>query len=234
MSSESSDGNAHRGAERRASSEGATCGRGGKAFTLRSDDRAVTRRIDFESKKHSETPFQEGPPVSVIIDGKPSVYKFTEVQLQGVVLAVLGSGWRKRRDVIRSAARCLGYKRVTKSIRESLDWAIDDLIVENRIVGEGNWIRKAGGERANEARPPETEPARRPTVQDLDRHQLRAALLEVVGTDWIERDDAIRAAARSLGFQRCGKHIHKAFASAINGLLRQKRLESTGSMVRRT
>lgn len=72
------------------------------------------------------------------------------------------------------------------------------------------------------------------SIRDFDRDQLKEALLEVVGTDWTERDDAIRAAAYHLGFKRVGKNIRKAFASAITGLLRQHRLESAGSLVRRS
>jgi len=72
------------------------------------------------------------------------------------------------------------------------------------------------------------------SINDFDRDQLKDTLLEVVGTDWTERDDAIRAAARSLGFKRTGKRIQAAFKSAITGLLRQHRLESDGSEIRRT
>jgi len=71
------------------------------------------------------------------------------------------------------------------------------------------------------------------SIKDFDRDQLKGALLEVVGTDWIERDDAIRDAARHLGFARTGKRIKAAFKSAITGLLRQNRLESAGTQIRR-
>ena len=49
----------------------------------------------------------------------------------------------------------------------------------------------------------------------------------------IDVHDAIRDAAYHLGFARTGKRIAKAFASAINGLIRQKQLEYAGSMIRR-
>jgi len=71
------------------------------------------------------------------------------------------------------------------------------------------------------------------SINDFDRDQLKDTLLEVVGTDWTERDDAIRDAARHLGFRRTGKRIQDAFKSAITGLLRQKKLESAGSQIRR-
>ncbi len=77
---------------------------------------------------------------------------------------------------------------------------------------------------------PQTE---RASITDLSRDDLKEALLAVVDKTWTERDAAIRAAARHLGFKRTGKRIRKAFASAITGLLRQKKLESAGSQIRR-
>lgn len=70
------------------------------------------------------------------------------------------------------------------------------------------------------------------SVEDFSRNQLKAALLAVVGTEWIDRDNAIRLAARRLGFERCGSRVRQAFASAVNGLIRQGRLEYDGSLIR--
>jgi len=85
------------------------------------------------------------------------------------------------------------------------------------------------------ARPPARRAKAGPaSIRDFDRDALKAALLAVVGKDWIERDDAIRAAAQRLGFARLGKRIRAAFASAVNGLIRQGRLEYDGSLIRRT
>ena len=47
------------------------------------------------------------------------------------------------------------------------------------------------------------------------------------------RDDAIRAAARRLGFQRTGRQIKDAFKSAINGAIRRGLLEYDGQLIRR-
>jgi len=41
------------------------------------------------------------------------------------------------------------------------------------------------------------------------------------------------AATERLGFGRLGKRIRAAFASAVNGLIRQNRLEYNGSQIRR-
>ena len=82
--------------------------------------------------------------------------------------------------------------------------------------------------------PPAPRDASEPlSIADFDRDQLKAALLKVVGAEWIERDEAISLAARHLGFERCGKRIRQAFASAVNGLIRQKHLGHDGSLIRK-
>ena len=46
--------------------------------------------------------------------------------------------------------------------------------------------------------------------------------------------EAIRAAARHLGFKRTGSLIRDAFKSAINGAIRRGLLEYGGEMIRKT
>ena len=53
------------------------------------------------------------------------------------------------------------------------------------------------------------------------------------GWGWTERDDSIRMFARWLGYRRTGPWIDEAARSLINGLIRQDRLESDGSRIRR-
>jgi len=62
---------------------------------------------------------------------------------------------------------------------------------------------------------------------------LISALLKGMGRKWWTRDDAIRAAARRLGFHRTGTQIREAFKSAINGAIRRGLLEYDGNRVRR-
>ena len=78
------------------------------------------------------------------------------------------------------------------------------------------------------------QPAEGPrTINDYSRDELVTVLLKGMGKKWWTRDDAIRAAARRLGFRRTGSHINKAFKSAISGAIRRKLLEYEGTMVRR-
>ncbi len=54
-----------------------------------------------------------------------------------------------------------------------------------------------------------------------------------MGKKWWVRDDAIRAAARRLGFRRTGSQIRDAFKSTVTGAIRRGLLEYDGKSVRR-
>ena len=71
------------------------------------------------------------------------------------------------------------------------------------------------------------------SINDYGRDDLIQALLNAMGRPWVEREDAIRAAARHLGFRRTGRQIRDAFKSAINGAIRRGLLESDGKLIRR-
>ncbi len=64
------------------------------------------------------------------------------------------------------------------------------------------------------------------------RGELKKYLLQAMGRNWWEQEDAIRAAASYLGFQRVSPISHKALQSAINGALRQHRLERDKTRIR--
>lgn len=73
--------------------------------------------------------------------------------------------------------------------------------------------------------------AERLSIEDFSRNQLKEAFLAVVGTEWEERDDVIRLAARRMGFERCGNRVRQAFGAAVTGLIRQGQLEYDGSLI---
>jgi hypothetical protein len=54
-----------------------------------------------------------------------------------------------------------------------------------------------------------------------------------MGKKWWTRHDAIRAAARRIGFSRIGRQIRDAFKSAVNGAIRRGLLEYDGLFIRR-
>lgn len=71
------------------------------------------------------------------------------------------------------------------------------------------------------------------SIGDYSRDELIGALLLSMGAVWWEREEAIRAAARHLGFKRTGSLIRDAFKSAINGAIRRGLLESDGQLIRK-
>ncbi|HXG92928.1 MAG TPA: hypothetical protein VNN73_11255 [Blastocatellia bacterium] len=70
-------------------------------------------------------------------------------------------------------------------------------------------------------------------ISDFTRDELIAALLAAMGRGWWLREDAMRAAARYLGFRRTGSAIREAFKSAINGAIRRGLLEYDGALIRK-
>jgi uncharacterized tellurite resistance protein B-like protein len=71
------------------------------------------------------------------------------------------------------------------------------------------------------------------TIGDYSRELLKKYLVAVMKSVWWDEDEAIRAAARHLGFGKAGPNIQTEFRSAIRGALRQGLLERDGTMIRR-
>jgi AIPR protein len=72
------------------------------------------------------------------------------------------------------------------------------------------------------------------SIADYNRDFLKdqfAASMQ--GHAWTEREYSIRRFARWLGFRRTGPFIEQSARSVINGLIRDGRLESNGSQIRR-
>jgi len=117
----------------------------------------------------------------------------------------------------RTVARTLGFARtgarIDEAVRNNLAIAVRRRIISSEH-GEYALCRGAIG--------------------DYKRDELIDALQGAMGRGWTERDEAIRAASRWLGFQRAGRAIQDAFNSAINGAIRRGRLEYEGSRIRKS
>ena len=73
------------------------------------------------------------------------------------------------------------------------------------------------------------------SILNYERDDLKDHFLaSLQGRGWIEREDSLPGLARWLGFKRTGKSIEDIGKSLINGLIREGRLESRGSEIRRT
>jgi hypothetical protein len=144
----------------------------------------------------------------------------TDVEREEMMAAIrkvfAANGALDTNGAVRAVARTLGFARVgarvDAAIRDNLDSA-----VRRRILSSERGVYALC----------------RRSIGDYNRDELIDALLGAMGRGWIERDDAIRAAARWLGFQRAGRTINDAFKSAINGAIRRRRLEYEGSRIRK-
>ena len=73
------------------------------------------------------------------------------------------------------------------------------------------------------------------SIEHYDRTHLKDQFLaSLSGHRWVDRDDAIRAFARWMGFRRTGSSIDETARSLINGLLREGRIASDGGLIRRS
>jgi hypothetical protein len=72
------------------------------------------------------------------------------------------------------------------------------------------------------------------SLEEYDRAFLKDQFLaSLQGKAWTEREDAVQGFARWMGFRRTGSAIADTARSLINGLIREERLESDGSRIRR-
>jgi len=130
---------------------------------------------------------------------------------------VFRSGEALDRDTaITEIARVLGFRRAGARIVEELRSALRTAIRRHIISRDKGVIS--------------IECA---TIDDYTRAELIEILLAAMGTTWWDREDAIRAAARRLGFRRTGSRITKAFKSALNGAIRRGLLEYAEKNIRR-
>lgn len=121
-----------------------------------------------------------------------------------------------RETALRETARALGFARTGPRIAEAIDSAL--IAAARRGIIQNNRGLLSIATR---------------NISDHSRDELIAALLGSTGNAWQERDEAIRAAARYLGFRRAGRAIRDAFKSVINGAIRRGLLEYEGMMIRK-
>jgi hypothetical protein len=126
------------------------------------------------------------------------------------------SGELDRDTAIREVARALGFNRTGSRINFRIRYMFS-IATKRRI------IRNTGAAWTIDCR----------AINDYARDDLIEALLNAMGRPWVEREDAIRAAARHLGFRRTGSQIRDAFKSAINGAIRRGLLKYDGDYLRR-
>ena len=121
-----------------------------------------------------------------------------------------------RDELVRQTAYGLGYRRTGSRIADALDDAIRTA------------VRRGFVERAED----QLKLYRSP-IDTWDRDWLKREFLAAIGRPWLEREDAIRAFSRWLGYRRTSSLFDETARSLINGLLREGRLEANANFVRR-
>lgn len=121
-----------------------------------------------------------------------------------------------RDSAIREVAHALGFERTGSRIADAIDSAL--------VAAVKRWVIKNNRGVLS---------IRSGNISDYSRDELIVTLLSVMGAAWWDREAAIIAAARHLGFKRTGSLIRDAFKSAINGAIRRDVLEFDGRLIRR-
>ncbi|HEX8339981.1 MAG TPA: hypothetical protein VF624_03640 [Tepidisphaeraceae bacterium] len=125
-------------------------------------------------------------------------------------------GVRDREQAIKDVAVGLGYQRVGSRVRETVDGYLRAAVRRGILVNEngqyGLLVRSAA---------------------DYTRDHLIDRLVAAMNDGWVERDDAVRATAKHLGFQRAGSSFAEAMKSAIKGAIRRGLVQYDGTLIRK-
>lgn len=122
-----------------------------------------------------------------------------------------------RDDLVRAAARALGYGRTSASLAEALDDAIRRAVRRGIAANERGALTLATR-----------------SIEDYERDALKTQVLAVLRAQrvWVPREDVPRLLARWLGFSRTGARIVEASQSVLRGLVRSGDLQSQDGAVR--
>ena len=153
---------------------------------------------------------EETPAVGAsVLDGADLMCAVRQLFTKGVAL--------ERTAAVSALAQALGVSAADAGIAAELDGAL-------RTAVRRGILENTRGQLQIDVR----------TIAAYQRDFLKDQFLAALpGRQWVERDAAMRGFARWLGFKRTGKAIDDSARSVINGLLREGRLESTGTQIRR-
>ncbi len=200
----------------------ATEGHAANVMTLQRPSSAVAEywRPPSELLKAAEVdaPSYEAA-VSVELDAiRPGPDELDREDLICRIRHLFGGQEREREAAIDALARELGYQRTGARVYDELDNAIRAAARRGITTSERGVIRLFAR-----------------AIEDYDRDFLKEQFLaSLQGRQWTAREEAIRSFARWMGFRRTGPAIEDTARSLINGLLREGRLESGGSEIRRS
>jgi hypothetical protein len=125
-------------------------------------------------------------------------------------------GARDRDQSIKDLATALGFQRVGSRVRDDVDGYLRAAVRRGILSNDGGMyallVRSAA---------------------DYSRDHLIDALMASMNGGWTDREAAVRATAKHLGFQKAGTAFKEAMKSAINGAIRRRLVEVAGPRLRR-
>ncbi|MFN0119817.1 MAG: hypothetical protein ACKV2V_04880 [Blastocatellia bacterium] len=151
-------------------------------------------------------------------DTPPDISEIDRETQLFTIRKVFGAGERLMADdAIRAVRESPGYARTGSRIHEHLKNTLRVAVQRGILVNEQGEYRLLTR-----------------TIADYDAQECISALLSAMSRAWTTRDEAIRAAARHLGFKRAGSTIEDAFKNAIRTAIRRGLLEADGDVIRKT
>ncbi len=167
-----------------------------------------TATIKAESRVHPESEENAAPPIDSL-DKNELICAIRHVLQE--------DGEADRDELIRRVAQHLRYRIVGSNIRDRISDAIRTAVRRQIADASSPRIRIYGR-----------------NISEYDRGHLKEQLCaSLAGSAWHDRDDAVRGFARWMGFSRTGTQIDDTSRSLINGLIREDRLETRGTEIRR-
>ena len=130
------------------------------------------------------------------------------------VLVVHGA--QDRAALLRLIARELGYARLSARLSRELGSVL-------AVAGRRGVVQTVAGEVS----------LAWSSYHEASRDEQKSAFLAAIGRSWATREEAMTRAARYSGFGRVSPKMRALFASLINGLLRERRLDASGDRIRR-
>jgi len=172
---------------------------------------------DDQGAEQKKNPKKERTPRSNNEDSPVRIDETEQNEVLCTIRQMFSEGLELTRELaFKKIAKELGYDRVGSQIEVVLDsdirTAVKRVILENER-GTLKILCK--------------------TIEWYEREFLKDQFLASIGMPWVEREEAVRAFTRFMGFRRAGEKIQDTVRSLINGLLREDRLESDGQLIRR-
>jgi len=172
---------------------------------------------DDQEAEHKKKPKKERTPHSNNEDSPVRIDETEQNEVLCTIRQMFSEGLELSRDLaFKKIAKELGYDRVGSKIEEILDSDIRTAVKRGILENERGTLKILCK-----------------TIEGYEREFLKDQFLASIGRPWVEREEAVRAFTRFMGFRRAGEKIQDTVRSLINGLLREDRLESDGHMIRR-